>query len=112
MRISDWSSDVCSSDLHQRCDQREVAEFGNHDGTTTPVSASVWPLTPPSVLPTRWAPDTACGRGDGLAPAADLNGAHECSPSRSEERRVGKECVSTCRSRWSPYHYKKKKNKK
>src|SRR3546814_13429148 len=32
-------------------------------------------------------------------------------PSRSEERRVGKECVSTCRSRWSPYHYKKKNNK-
>src|SRR3546814_14879268 len=30
---------------------------------------------------------------------------------RSEERRVGKECVSTCRSRWSPYHYKKKNNK-
>src|SRR3546814_20222674 len=29
---------------------------------------------------------------------------------RSEERRVGKECVSTCRSRWSPYHYKKKTN--
>src|SRR3546814_12055075 len=32
-----------------------------------------------------------------------------CSmPIRSEERRVGKECVSTCRSRWSPYHEKKK----
>src|SRR3546814_10992215 len=31
--------------------------------------------------------------------------------SRSEERRVGKECVSTCRSRWSPYPYKKKKSK-
>src|SRR6188474_3681540 len=30
---------------------------------------------------------------------------------RSEERRVGKECVTTCRSRWAPYHYKKKKNK-
>src|SRR3546814_20201602 len=30
---------------------------------------------------------------------------------RSEERRVGKECVSTCRSRWSPYHDKKKNNK-
>src|SRR3546814_21124349 len=28
---------------------------------------------------------------------------------RSEERRVGKECVSTCRSRWSPYHYKNNK---
>src|SRR3546814_15127775 len=33
-------------------------------------------------------------------------------PCRSEERRVGKECVSTCRSRWSPYHEKKKKKKK
>src|SRR3546814_13864314 len=31
---------------------------------------------------------------------------------RSEERRVGKECVSTCRSRWSPYHSKKKKNER
>src|SRR3546814_11597275 len=30
---------------------------------------------------------------------------------RSEERRVGKECVSTCRSRWSPYHYKKKQHR-
>src|SRR3546814_15307809 len=29
---------------------------------------------------------------------------------RSEERRVGKECVSTCRSRWSPYHSKKQRN--
>src|SRR3546814_12085921 len=31
---------------------------------------------------------------------------------RSEERRVGKECVSTCRSRWSPYHYKNKNREK
>src|SRR3546814_20350274 len=30
---------------------------------------------------------------------------------RSEERRVGKECVSTCRSRWPPYHEKKKNNR-
>src|SRR3546814_2507316 len=39
-------------------------------------------------------------------PAADPN-AITCNgigPVRSEERRVGKECVSTCRSRWSPYH--------
>ena len=33
--------------------------------------------------------------------SADENFAHSC---RSEERRVGKECVSLCRSRWSPYH--------
>src|SRR6187399_2178237 len=32
-------------------------------------------------------------------------------PTRSEERRVGKECSLLCRSRWSPYHYKKKNNK-
>src|SRR3546814_12791388 len=32
------------------------------------------------------------------------------SEARSEERRVGKECVSTCRSRWSPYHYKNKED--
>src|SRR3546814_15068841 len=32
-------------------------------------------------------------------------------PERSEERRVGKECVSTCRSGWSPYHEKKNTNK-
>src|SRR3546814_12040677 len=32
------------------------------------------------------------------------------SMARSEERRVGKECVSTCRSRWSPYHSKKNKH--
>src|SRR3546814_4878659 len=33
-----------------------------------------------------------------------LKRAHREAPGRSEERRVGKECVSTCRSRWSPYH--------
>src|SRR3546814_5039880 len=38
-----------------------------------------------------------------------LNAAH-CGAARSEERRVGKECVRTCRSRWSPYPYKKKTN--
>src|SRR3546814_17619417 len=38
---------------------------------------------------------------------ADL-GLDKPLPQRSEERRVGKECVSTCISRWSPYHYKKK----
>src|SRR3546814_12433771 len=40
-------------------------------------------------------------------PRAQAFGVIACAP-RSEERRVGKECVSTCRSRWSPYHYKKK----
>src|SRR3546814_13510436 len=39
------------------------------------------------------------------------DGVHQQPPLRSEERRVGKECVSTCRSRWSPYHKKKNYNK-
>src|SRR3546814_15108 len=44
-------------------------------------------------------------RSAGRGPAFGLRRLH--SPAlRSEERRVGKECVSTCRSRWSPYHYK------
>src|SRR3546814_17492756 len=38
----------------------------------------------------------------------ETTGNQAASLIRSEERRVGKECVSTCRSRWSPYHEKKK----
>src|SRR3546814_12578666 len=45
------------------------------------------------------------------AAAADIFAAHGMAR-RSEERRVGKECVRTCRSRWSQYHYKKKKDRR
>src|SRR3546814_7605014 len=51
-----------------------------------------------------------CRRQDSLALGPACSAAQSCEPSgrrltsRSEERRVGKECVSTCRSRWSPYH--------
>src|SRR3546814_14822417 len=51
-------------------------------------------------------------RYDPTNPMADENGNIWESAVRSEERRVGKECVSTCRSRWSTYHYKKNKKKK
>src|SRR3546814_2605509 len=70
MRISDWSSDVCSSDLPAIDSDRGQL-----------------PLIFP-VLLGLWAAGLGCAR--------------------SEERRVGTECVSTCRSRWSPYHEKKK----
>src|SRR3546814_11775778 len=40
--------------------------------------------------------------------SAPLPADHQPDEASSEERRVGEECVSTCRSRWSPYHYKKK----
>src|SRR3546814_8998841 len=81
MRISDWSSDVCSSDLHQQLvAQRALDQRGDHGCCSLPAAASL-----PSIV--------------AMSCAAGLVGA-----SRSEERRVGKECVRTCRSRWSPYH--------
>src|SRR3546814_11512740 len=61
------------------------------------------PLSPSSCCAAR-PPDEPRGTGRRLA---DPRAAHRCGGS-SEERRVGKECVSTCRSRWAPYHYKKK----
>src|SRR3546814_3734587 len=75
MRISDWSSDVCSSDLRQ---------VHGHIGRSHELGV----LTPQ-------AQDRESQKGQ--------NGTQPAHP-RSEERRVGKECVSTCRSRWSPYH--------
>src|SRR3546814_7627686 len=96
MRISDWSSDVCSSDLitaappalyarlsaplhkyHSRFEFQRRRVYGQPD-------SSLWVDADPVTGSNR------------LAAAARAN--------RSEERRVGKECVSTCRSRWSPYH--------
>src|SRR3546814_3094023 len=80
MRISDWSSDVCSSDLKEDLPLagqmfccREQHEHTNPTNRSTP-------------------------RPTGLLCRVPLG------PWRSEERRVGKECVSTCSSRWSPSH--------
>src|SRR3546814_4467221 len=87
MRISDWSSDVCSSDLAlrpaQEFDALDVVEIGIEDRRI------------------------AVG-GDRQFVDIDGDRALEAGTIavgvRSEERRVGKECVSTCRSRWSPSH--------
>src|SRR3546814_12830768 len=84
MRISDWSSDVCSSDLPP-C-RRSKASAARLD-------------------PLRGGRQTRC-----MTCSFFRRAAASLSPLlliRSEERRVGKECVSTCRFRWSPYHYKK-----
>src|SRR3546814_5809764 len=84
MRISDWSSDVCSSDLgFYFRNVTEVILFGvRGKGART--------LQP--------------GRSQ-VNFLATRKREHSRKPDeRSEERRVGKECVSTCRSRWSPYH--------
>src|SRR3546814_20979383 len=47
-----------------------------------------------------------CARGNRCAAIHGHEGRCIVSDDRSDERRVGKECVSTCSSRWSPYHYK------
>src|SRR3546814_8300250 len=80
MRISDWSSDGCSSDLHVSYGKR-VRPFQSWPG----------PGAPPRLV-------TICATGG----SAVSTGWSACP--RSEERRVGKEGVRTCRSRWSPYH--------
>src|SRR3546814_10792350 len=88
MRISDWSSDVCSSDLsHER--HRAVVDAG-HGSAGEPRE--------------RVADDRAVA-DDERRVLGQVGGERL---ERSEERRVGQECVRTCRSRWSPHHQKKK----
>src|SRR3546814_8004912 len=81
MRISDWSSDVCSSDLGHRHSRSARDEQG----------------------PGRW-----CLHRHHHADAARSLRLGRINDGwvhkRSEERRVGKECVGTCGSRWSPHH--------
>src|SRR3546814_15910953 len=98
MRISDWSSDVCSSDLFG--DERLQAAI--IDGVLEPRALAVFAVAP-----------VALGGEHRLGNRDDLFGCNEADHIgqprvrfriRSAERRVGKECVSTIRSRWSPYH--------
>src|SRR3546814_16348833 len=95
MRISDWSSDVCSSDL--RAPRRAI-------GPIFDIPAIV--PRQRDMIPAQWR-DVA---RDLVGRAAVSQRHFEiASVPRSEERRVGKECVSTCRSRWSPCHSKNKR---
>src|SRR3546814_3835165 len=84
MRISDWSSDVCSSDLHRL--DRLVAEDEL------------------AVLKRFRFGGRAAGDREDQIENILAHRVQRRIAQRSEERRVGKECVSTCRSRWSPYH--------
>src|SRR3546814_8380935 len=97
MRISDWSSDVCSSDLPRST-------------TRMPASGSIFRFL--SNIAQSDPGGRQCGSLRGLyrrwrrlrLGGAPRRETHLNRGDRSEERRVGKECVSTCRSRWSPYH--------
>src|SRR3546814_11680470 len=104
MRISDWSSDVCSSDLLSATMPDQVARLwekmrsGRRD-YTIPYNYEIAKddnrTTTLSIIHPRIQEEMAA-----------FYEAHNSSllSHRSEERRVGKECVSTCRYRWSPYH--------
>src|SRR3546814_4390840 len=94
LRISDWSSDVCASDLHRR--RSSPARGGRCRGTGTG-DVRPWPMIPLSASTRIYLAGGATDMRKGFDGLAVL-------VQRSEERRVGKECVSTCRSRWSPYH--------
>src|SRR3546814_9045624 len=87
MRISDWSSDVCSSDLATLLrGVMDVTSSHGYDRVQPPLAEFEANLV---------------GR---LKSTRQQDLLRFVDPVRSEERRVGNECVSTCRSRWSPYH--------
>src|SRR3546814_18999368 len=130
MRISDWSSDVCSSDLKAgpkiaRTWQGDVCRRNNRPffplvcWSPRPYFACQRPGSryrretwPTMIMTTAAVPigaallaATACP----IRPLAAYMAAAEAKGRSSEERRVGKECVSQCGSRWSSEHYKNKK---
>src|SRR3546814_19282049 len=96
MRISDWSSDVCSSDLVDTACERETVFFA-----VTGCLLPLWSRMPSSRI-TVYQMTTDDGQRI-LARVLSQEWAD-----RSEERRGGNACVRTCRSRWSQYHSKKK----
>src|SRR3546814_14330330 len=83
---------------------------GTLDMITWTTAKNPWPLIARRTWSRTWLTFSAANRSDSVR--CRLNDFDSRIPDtlsvRSEERRVGKECVSTCRSRWSPYHYKKK----
>src|SRR3546814_18839350 len=105
MRISDWSSDVCSSDLKEII-MSTIGNFtvsGNgFTGTVRTLTLNVKVRIVPSDKGSEHAPDYRIVASAGLEIGAAWKKVSKAD--RSEERRVGKECVSRCRSRWSRYH--------
>src|SRR3546814_17884970 len=101
MRISDWSSDVCSSDLigNTGINDEDVESSRIH------AAGLVVRDCPPRVSnfrATRSLPDYL--KSEGVVAIAGVDTRKLTRILRSEERREGKECVCRCRSRWSPYH--------
>src|SRR3546814_20008763 len=111
MRISDWSSDVCSSDRMVKAGK--IATYGHANPWTdffTMQVAKLLPASPVMIsvfafvkLMTGMIWLAIVGRNITWGVAWHRFSAF-FNIYRSEDRRVGKDCVSTCRSRWAPYH--------
>src|SRR3546814_12345124 len=107
MRISDWSSDVCSSDLmpegHLPVTSHLAVPVISREGE---VIGGLFFGHSEAARFTARHEEIIVGLAAQAAIAVEnsrlISGAQEAN--RSEERRVGQECVSTCRYRWSPYH--------
>src|SRR3546814_16320472 len=112
MRISDWSSDVCSSDLGEdKPEGKQDRRYPEAPSKFLPKAKEVWRNTP---LAVQQDVDRIVREHETATQQhrEALERYESVRDFRSEERRVGKECVSTCRSRWSPYHSKKNLNTK
>src|SRR3546814_19751867 len=105
MRISDWSSDVCSSDLELKC--LAGAVYFESKGETLAGQLAVARVVINRSQSGDFL-DSICGVVYQPSQFSFIRDGRMPSIKRSEERRVGTECVSTCRSRWWPSHYKKK----
>src|SRR3546814_12403116 len=105
MRISDWSSDVCSSDLVPAAARGVLAGVAEGDARAALKGCRFWGAERTFLIHPRHSRESGNPVWDqpthALGPR--FRGDDEVE-GRSEERRVGKECVSTCRYRWSPYH--------
>src|SRR3546814_15200494 len=103
LRISDWSSDVCSSDL--QADVRAVnIELGSGGAVYDVIVADRIADTEHVIAGVKL---PKLGAHNVQNTLAAITVAQEMGIDRSEERREGKECVSTCRSQGSPYQSKK-----
>src|SRR3546814_4056794 len=103
MRISDWSSDVCSSDLIPVQDLKDQI---NKNESIKDIDNAFVVTAVDIATQTKWGNQYLYEFFNSLLAIQGVNRtSFEGSVGgRSEERRVGKECVSTCRSRWSRYH--------
>src|SRR3546814_13977639 len=102
MRISDWSSDVCSSDLNLLAEtwfvSKPMKQYTHAELADIASKLGSWQLVPAGTEGYRTAEVTLGGVDTREVSSKTMESL------RSEERRVGKECVSTGRSRWSPYN--------